>query len=75
MVIPFFRCRGRTTVYPDGFGAQRNTQYRWQTAAYPNGFGAQEVEGELPQILEYLDCEERRENGLEYIRLAEAEMF
>ena len=40
----------------------------------PNGFGAQEVGGELSQILEYLDCERRRENGLECMRLAEAKV-
>ena len=74
MVIPFFRCRGRTTVYPDGFGAQRNTHYRWHITAHPNGFGSQEAEGELPQILANLDFKERRGNGLECMRLAEAEM-
>ncbi len=55
----------KETRNPEGFA---------QTAAYPNGFGAEEVEGELPQILEYLDCEERRGNGLECMRLAEVEM-
>ena len=55
MIILFFRCSWRTTVSPNAFGAQRKPQSQGQTAAYPNGFGAQEVEGELPQILEYFD--------------------
>ena len=74
MIILFFRCSWRTTVSPNAFGAQRKTQSRGQTAAHPNGFGAQEVGGEVSQILEYLDCEERRENGLECMRLAEAKV-
>ena len=61
-------------MYPDGFGAQRNTHYRWHITAHPNGFGSQEAEGELPQILANLDFKERRGNGLECMRLAEAEM-
>ena len=74
MIILFFRCSWRTTVSPNAFGAQRKSQSRGQIAAYPNGFGAQEAEGELPQILDNLDFKERRGNGLECMRLAEAEM-
>ena len=74
MIILFFRCSWRTTVYPNAFGAQRKPQSRGQTAAHPNRFGAQEVEGGLPQILEYLDYLKDAKICLMCMRLAEAEM-
>ena len=75
MIILFFRCSWRTTVSPNAFGTQRKPQSRGQTAAHPNGFGAQEVEGELPQILEYLDYLKDAKICLMCMISAEAEMF